>query len=392
MDVLPAWLGANRLLKLLNQPWEGDVTMVLPVTTFSAGELRRCGGAAWAGVGGGGGSPKWVWECVLGGGGASANTLAAAKRGSRPPPSSPPCPRVTPPPFTPRSQGRHQSVKGRSDPGAQRGPARRMGKAARHAREFVRACVRACAPPTPHTRAQARCPSPACPRARRPPTTTRTHARTHARTHHVAPPCLASHAPLLPSSCRPCALWRSRWMSACARCVPACTHVLMRAGTACRCMRARGRGEGARAPAARRVAARPPPTGARTRTRPFTCTPHPHTRAWQITSMARAQRQRQARRSSSKALAIPGGCGWLAGLPTGWGRCRGERCRGARRRGGGALTRPPAHAHTPRRRAGWRRHHASIHPLLDPRPRAGDASRGVERWPHPQRLTELRVT
>lgn len=35
MEVLPAWVGANRLLKLLNQPWEGDCTMVLPVTTFS---------------------------------------------------------------------------------------------------------------------------------------------------------------------------------------------------------------------------------------------------------------------------------------------------------------------------------------------------------------------
>ncbi|PSC75941.1 Triacylglycerol lipase SDP1 isoform A [Micractinium conductrix] len=35
MDVLPTWLGANRLLKLVNQPWEGDLTMVLPFTTFS---------------------------------------------------------------------------------------------------------------------------------------------------------------------------------------------------------------------------------------------------------------------------------------------------------------------------------------------------------------------
>lgn len=35
MEVLPAWLGANRVLKLINQPWEGDCTMVLPVTTFS---------------------------------------------------------------------------------------------------------------------------------------------------------------------------------------------------------------------------------------------------------------------------------------------------------------------------------------------------------------------
>ncbi|KAI3427004.1 hypothetical protein D9Q98_006948 [Chlorella vulgaris] len=35
MEVLPLWVGANRLLKLLNQPWEGDCTMVLPVTTFS---------------------------------------------------------------------------------------------------------------------------------------------------------------------------------------------------------------------------------------------------------------------------------------------------------------------------------------------------------------------
>ncbi|GAB4818543.1 hypothetical protein N2152v2_005589 [Parachlorella kessleri] len=34
MDVLPHWLGASRLLKLLNQPWGGDVNMILPVTTF----------------------------------------------------------------------------------------------------------------------------------------------------------------------------------------------------------------------------------------------------------------------------------------------------------------------------------------------------------------------
>lgn len=34
MDVLPRGLGASRLLKLLNQPWEGDVNMVLPFTTF----------------------------------------------------------------------------------------------------------------------------------------------------------------------------------------------------------------------------------------------------------------------------------------------------------------------------------------------------------------------
>ena len=32
MDALPAWAaGSSSLLKLLNQPWEGDVTMVLPV-------------------------------------------------------------------------------------------------------------------------------------------------------------------------------------------------------------------------------------------------------------------------------------------------------------------------------------------------------------------------
>lgn len=36
MDALPAWAaGSSSLLKLLNQPWEGDVTMVLPVTTLS---------------------------------------------------------------------------------------------------------------------------------------------------------------------------------------------------------------------------------------------------------------------------------------------------------------------------------------------------------------------
>ncbi|KAL4441473.1 hypothetical protein ABPG77_001977 [Micractinium sp. CCAP 211/92] len=35
MEVLPSWVGANRLLKLINQPWEGDCTMVLPVTTLS---------------------------------------------------------------------------------------------------------------------------------------------------------------------------------------------------------------------------------------------------------------------------------------------------------------------------------------------------------------------
>ena len=50
MEVLPAWLGANRVLKLLNQPWEGDCTMVLPVTTFSTG--GGLGGAVLALVGG----------------------------------------------------------------------------------------------------------------------------------------------------------------------------------------------------------------------------------------------------------------------------------------------------------------------------------------------------
>lgn len=35
MELLPRRLGASRLLKLLSQPWEGDVTMVLPVTTLS---------------------------------------------------------------------------------------------------------------------------------------------------------------------------------------------------------------------------------------------------------------------------------------------------------------------------------------------------------------------
>jgi hypothetical protein len=50
MEVLPAWLGANRVLKLLNQPWEGDCTMVLPVTTFSTG--GGLGGAVVGLVGG----------------------------------------------------------------------------------------------------------------------------------------------------------------------------------------------------------------------------------------------------------------------------------------------------------------------------------------------------
>jgi TAG lipase/steryl ester hydrolase/phospholipase A2/LPA acyltransferase len=35
MELLPRWVGASRLLKLLSQPWEGDVTMVLPVATLS---------------------------------------------------------------------------------------------------------------------------------------------------------------------------------------------------------------------------------------------------------------------------------------------------------------------------------------------------------------------
>ncbi|KAI8105434.1 hypothetical protein M9434_000020 [Picochlorum sp. BPE23] len=35
MELMPRKLGASKLLKLLSQPWEGDVTMVLPVTTLS---------------------------------------------------------------------------------------------------------------------------------------------------------------------------------------------------------------------------------------------------------------------------------------------------------------------------------------------------------------------
>lgn len=35
MEIMPRRLGISRLLKLLSQPWEGDITMVLPVTTFS---------------------------------------------------------------------------------------------------------------------------------------------------------------------------------------------------------------------------------------------------------------------------------------------------------------------------------------------------------------------
>jgi TAG lipase / steryl ester hydrolase / phospholipase A2 / LPA acyltransferase len=38
MDLLPNWIGASRLLKLLNQPWEGDVTMVLPASSLSLGK------------------------------------------------------------------------------------------------------------------------------------------------------------------------------------------------------------------------------------------------------------------------------------------------------------------------------------------------------------------
>lgn len=36
MEVLPRTLGASRVLKLLSQPWEGDVTMVLPASSFNA--------------------------------------------------------------------------------------------------------------------------------------------------------------------------------------------------------------------------------------------------------------------------------------------------------------------------------------------------------------------
>jgi TAG lipase/steryl ester hydrolase/phospholipase A2/LPA acyltransferase len=36
MELMPRKLGASKFLKLLSQPWEGDVTMVLPVTTLSA--------------------------------------------------------------------------------------------------------------------------------------------------------------------------------------------------------------------------------------------------------------------------------------------------------------------------------------------------------------------
>lgn len=36
MEVLPRSLGASRLLKLLSQPWEGDVTMVLPASRLSS--------------------------------------------------------------------------------------------------------------------------------------------------------------------------------------------------------------------------------------------------------------------------------------------------------------------------------------------------------------------
>ena len=35
MELMPKKLGASKVLKLLSQPWEGDVTMVLPVTTLS---------------------------------------------------------------------------------------------------------------------------------------------------------------------------------------------------------------------------------------------------------------------------------------------------------------------------------------------------------------------
>jgi hypothetical protein len=36
MEIMPRKLGASKLIKLLSQPWQGDVTMVLPVTTLSA--------------------------------------------------------------------------------------------------------------------------------------------------------------------------------------------------------------------------------------------------------------------------------------------------------------------------------------------------------------------
>ena len=36
MEILPRTLGASRLLKLLSQPWEGDITMVLPASSISS--------------------------------------------------------------------------------------------------------------------------------------------------------------------------------------------------------------------------------------------------------------------------------------------------------------------------------------------------------------------
>lgn len=38
MELVPSWLGASRVLKLLNQPWEGDVTMVFPANSVSLGK------------------------------------------------------------------------------------------------------------------------------------------------------------------------------------------------------------------------------------------------------------------------------------------------------------------------------------------------------------------
>ena len=35
MEILPRSFGASRVLKLLSQPWEGDITMVLPASSFS---------------------------------------------------------------------------------------------------------------------------------------------------------------------------------------------------------------------------------------------------------------------------------------------------------------------------------------------------------------------
>jgi TAG lipase/steryl ester hydrolase/phospholipase A2/LPA acyltransferase len=36
MEIMPRKMGASKVIKLLSQPWQGDVTMVLPVTTLSA--------------------------------------------------------------------------------------------------------------------------------------------------------------------------------------------------------------------------------------------------------------------------------------------------------------------------------------------------------------------